>query len=217
MSGISPRRRRSAGRVRACPVVQVGAARVRTDRRRAPAAGGAAVSMRRAGAATPASQASARAPARAIPAVGARGRPAREARLATRASTTRRARARDAGLALLLHALLRGRGDHPILRGVRSHDNRDPDGATHVCGGTATVDYLPANPPLSSMRSWADRKYVRYTFRAASERRSGQVWNPPLLMRRVEADGMADCALQCWKTCLCSNVLSTLEQACGGA
>jgi hypothetical protein len=30
-------------------------------------------------------------------------------------------------------------------------------------------------------------------------------------MRRVEADGMADCALQCWKTCLCSNVLSALK------
>jgi len=79
-----------------------------------------AVSMRRAGAATPAFQASARALARVIPAVGARRRPAREARPATRASTTRRARAQDAGLALLLQAPLRGRGGHPILRGMRS-------------------------------------------------------------------------------------------------
>jgi hypothetical protein len=66
-------------------------------------------------------------------------------------------------------------------------------------------------PPSPRVGSRTDRKYVRYTFRAASERRSGQVWNPPLPMRRVEADGMADCALQCWKTCLCSNVLSALE------
>ena len=51
-------------------------------------------------------------------------------------------------------------------------------------------------PPSPRVGSRTDRKYVRYTFRAASERRSGQVWNPPLLMRRVEADGMADCALQ---------------------
>jgi hypothetical protein len=135
------------------------------DRRRAPAAGGAAVSMRRAGAATPAFQASARALARVIPAVGARRRPAREARPATRASTTRRARAQDAGLALLLQAPLRGRGGHPILRGVRSYDDRDPDGATHVCGGTATVDHLPANPLLSRGCLRADRTFEqRYVF-----------------------------------------------------
>jgi hypothetical protein len=65
--------------------------------------------------------------------------------------------------------------------------------------------------------SRADRKYVRYTFRAASERRSGQVWNPPLPMQRVEEDGMADCALQCWKTYLCSNVLSALKPMPEGA
>jgi hypothetical protein len=46
--------------------------------------------------------------------------PTREVRPATRAPTTRRIRARDAGLDLLLQAPLRGRGGHPILRGMRS-------------------------------------------------------------------------------------------------
>jgi hypothetical protein len=36
-------------------------------------------------------------------------------------------------------------------------------------------------------------------------------------MQRVEEDGMADCALQCWKTYLCSNVLSALKPMPEGA
>ena len=43
MGGIQPKHQRSAGPVRANPAAQVGAARARTDRRRAPAADGAAV------------------------------------------------------------------------------------------------------------------------------------------------------------------------------
>jgi hypothetical protein len=66
-----------------------------------------------------------------------------------------------------------------------------------------------AHPPPSSSR--ADRKHVRCTFPAASERHGRQVWNPPLPVQRVGADRIADCALQCQKTHLCSNVLSALK------
>jgi len=61
-----------------------------------------------------------------------------------------RARARDAGLALRQQEPLRGHGRHPILRGVRSFDDHDLDGAARACGGTATVDHLPAHPLLST-------------------------------------------------------------------
>ncbi len=64
--------------------------------------------------------------------------------------------------------------------------------------------------------SRADRKYVRCTFPSASERHGGQVWNPPLPVRCVGADRIADCALQCQKTYLCSNVLSALRRRRGG-
>ena len=77
------------------------------DRRRAPAAVGSAVFMRWAGAAIPASQASARVAARAIPAALA---PAPR-------------HARDVGLALRWQEPLRGRGGHPILRSARSFDD----------------------------------------------------------------------------------------------
>jgi len=125
------------------------------------AAGGSAVLMGWAGAAIPVSQASARALARAIPAVARAGAgaggvprhagtpppptpPAREGDQGVRA------RARDAGLALRQQEPLRGHGRHPILRGVRSFDDHDLDGAARACGGTATVDHLPAHPLLST-------------------------------------------------------------------
>jgi hypothetical protein len=84
----------------------------------------------------------------------------------------------------------------------------------------APACHLPFQPsgrptPFSPCGSRADRKYVRCTFPAASERHGRQVWNPPLPVQCVGADRIADCALQWQKTYLCSNVLSALKPLVG--
>ena len=178
MGGIQPKHQRSAGPVRANPAAQVGAARQRTDRRRAPAAVGSAVFMRWAGAVIQASQASARVAARAIPAALAparddgrsppRGRPrprgpgrgAGDAPSAGRgsgsaaAATVLWACGPSTARVFAVHAPDSRSVDVQtilILRDVPSfREDHAIDGSARAFGGTETVDTLPANPPLST-------------------------------------------------------------------
>ena len=114
----------------------------------------------------------------------------------------------------------RSRSDHcPAMKGIKTpqppacgEDRQSvvtPDVSQHpapACGEDRGDEATTAPQCLR-----ADRKYVRCTFPAASERHGGQVWNPHLPVRCVGADRIADCALQWRKTYPCSNVLSILK------